>query len=55
MECKRSNGGIVRFDPATTAFGTKSNDGHIYTFMLIKPPYSDGLTPEKYFEKACKQ
>jgi hypothetical protein len=54
-ECKRKNGDIVRFDPATTAFGTKGTNGSVYTYMLIKPPYNDGLTPEKYFEIACRK
>jgi hypothetical protein len=49
------DGGTVRFDPATAAFGTMSKDRHIYTYMIVLPPYPDGNTAESYYEEACKK
>jgi len=54
-ECKRADGGIVRFDPAVAAFGTMSKDKRIYTYMLVLPPFDPGQTAESYFERACKK
>jgi hypothetical protein len=54
-ECRRLDGGTVRFDPATAAFGTMSKDRHIYTYMIVLPPYPDGNTAESYYEEACKK
>lgn len=54
-ECKRTDGVIVRFDPATAAFGTMSKDKRIYTYMLVMPPFGPGHTAESYFEHECKK
>ena len=54
-ECRRSDGGIVRFDPATAAFGTMSKERRIYTYMIVLPPYPDGKTAESYYVEACKK
>ena len=54
-ECRRSDGGIVRFNPTMAVFGTMSRDGLIYTYMVVLPPYPDGTTAESYYVAACKQ
>ncbi|SPF53666.1 hypothetical protein SBA4_5790011 [Candidatus Sulfopaludibacter sp. SbA4] len=54
-ECRRSDGGIVRFDPTTAVFGTMSKEKRIYTYMVVLPPYPDGKTAESYYVEACKR
>ena len=54
-ECRRSDGGIVRFDPRTAVFGTMSKERRIHTYMVVLPPYPDGKTAESYYVGACKK
>ncbi len=54
-EYRRSDGGIVRFDPTTAVFGTMSKERRIYTYMVVLPPYPDGKTAESYYVEACKR
>lgn len=54
-ECRRSDGGIVRFDPTTSVFGAMSKERRIFTYMIVLPPYPDGKTAESYYVEACKK
>ena len=54
-ECRRLDGGIVRFDPTTAVFGTMSKERRIYTYMVVLPPYPDGKAAESYYVDACKR
>jgi pyocin large subunit-like protein len=54
-ECRRSDGGIVRFDPTTSVFGTMSKEKRIYKYWVVSPPYPDGKTAESYYVEACKK
>jgi len=54
-ECKRKDGSIVRFDPATQEFGARASEtGPILTYMIPRPGHFDRRTPEQYFEDNCK-
>jgi hypothetical protein len=53
LECSR-DGDLVRFDPGTNEFGVLTTDGHIATFMVLRPLPSDPQTPLQYFQSNCK-
>lgn len=53
-ECTRSNGDLLRFDPATEEFGTLAPEGYIRTYMILRPLPYEG-TPLQYFESNCRQ
>ena len=53
LECTR-NGDLVRFDPRTDEFGVLTRDGHLATFMILRPLPSDRRTALEYFQSNCK-
>jgi filamentous hemagglutinin len=53
LECTR-DGDLVRFDPRTDEFGVLTRDGHIATFMILRPLPSDRQTALEYFKSNCK-
>ncbi len=54
LECRRTNGDLVRFDPRTNEFGVLSAAGHIATFMIVQPLPGDQQTPLQYFRSNCR-
>jgi len=55
MECLRSNGDLVRFDPRTDEFGVRAQAGHISTYLIARPLPHAGQTSVEYFQSNCKQ
>ena len=53
LECVRADGCVVRFDPATSIFGVRSQTGRILTFMVVRPLRSSTQTPLEYFRRNC--
>jgi len=53
LECTR-DGDLVRFDPRTNEFGVLSADGHVETFMVLRPLPSSRQTALQYFQSNCK-
>ena len=53
LECTR-DGDLVRFDPRTDEFGVLTREGHVATFMILRPLPSDRQTALEYFQSNCR-
>ena len=54
LECIRTNGDRVRFDPKTATFAILTTAGHLATFMIVKPLSNSRQTPLDYFHSNCR-
>jgi len=54
LECFRSNGDLVRFDPKSEEFGIMATAGHILTFMILRPLPGSSQTSLQYFRSNCR-
>jgi len=54
LQCLRTNGDRVRFNPSTNEFGVFTTAGHIATFMIVHPLPSSGQTSLQYFQSNCR-
>ena len=54
LECKRKDGGRVRFDPITSALGIVTKDGDIATYFLNRPLPGSRQTALDYFRASCR-
>lgn len=52
MECYRTSGDLVRFDPTTNEFGVLSKNGYVSTY-LIHRSLPGGPTGLQYFQYEC--
>jgi filamentous hemagglutinin len=55
LECKRQNGDILRYDPASEEFGVLLKSGHIRTYYRCDQRIHGLSSNMEYFKRECNR